>query len=1468
MAKKKIEKFIFKPGISYLSNTFPNAYSLIQSNYRFIQAELTAYLNQEIVDATKCERDIGYIIDGVGWDVALGTNYNAVFLGLTEYNSLDISPTVIRTIQRARNEMLAIGDVQADENAINSVNGSIDEILDIGSNGRAAADTIVYPSPGNITANKENAKNRLIANRNWFAAEVNAWVDAEYPAHDHDVAKCARDVKYAIDSLVYDLTYGGNSATYDNAKFFFYFDASNNPGIDPTHKSQTVAAYDYLASIIVDTVQGLLVVNSAGNTEVQDLSGDSATVVEATILEDLLQIIEDVVNGGATELDNYTRSLPSLIGGDTGRVAARNSINSAKATIIANSVAFSGYTYNLAKCERDLGYVLDAYLYDLRYGGNAKTRKVVSKYWDGGVAQVDGNRLPELDGHAFVRELITDYIIKNIPYDNKQSLVQQVYNNSVTEEITAYTPTNVVYTPSTGLMVITIGAHNLQVGEKVLVQEKSLSFTCAKDNDATLHYYPRAAGVPNVTKRDPFYNKGCPIVSVGATTITLNVGISSNTSVHTFAGATSGAIITGARATLTDLAQITLDVIGFGTEYLPTLVQSGVGTVKFQGRYNTSDLLLITNTISNDVIYSFNDPTRGGHVTVEELADEDFPKFLQTTDAVTTIELNFDTTGHSSTDDLQIFVEKTENGESVTITRPYAFGTDAIERMRIATPMSMLDADFEYGLQPTKWSAIATMRGYPSIYEVPGTETEVVSVITDASVGTEGIGASLITVTTVGAHGWEPGTPITIKGLETGIVGSGRSEGAFVVVTVPAPNKITFYAKGKVGSEGDDLVTSFTQLRQAGFYTGASIGLPSFDILSNGSAGVLTAALDVQDGDDTIPFNGDRPEPGAPLVGVNIPTGSQVTSVIGDGGVVVTPTTAADTAGGSTTITVQDASGIDVGLVIDRGDGFGVSVTNIVGNDVSFSGPLTRDFIGNFVTYNNVTGSNSTSQGGGALFDISRASGVYTVDAIADPGQNYQVDDVIIIPGIDLGGASPANDLEITVATVETDGSILSVTSAGAAFDGNAIINNVTGTYNNGQGSGGTFDVAFANNVFTQVDILDPSYLNVQSTSSGGGGFGAQWDVTTTDNVYTVDKDPAPATGYAPSDIIVIPGTQFEGGLSPTNDLSIEVLTVDVDGSPVTWNIYGVGPDVVESFISPTFQNSGAGIGAVFNVDKNGSTYSVNFTITGSGFAPGDLLTVSGNDLNGAAPDNNLTIEILTVDTGGEILTWSETGTGTNTKFFASKIGNNIIGSGATFDVSINNTVYTVDISAIGSNYAAGQTVTIDGTLVGGLSGTNDISITIDTVTLNDPAGVLGSIDTFTATGSGPFSTIGYKIGDRIRISGTTFPGGSQGTNDLILEITGVGNPDGNITSFDIIGTAPDASVTYNSPPSVTSGSGVDASFNITRLGTVYTATIQAPGSNYLPGDIIVFDGADLGGATPANNLTITVNTVDTGGEI
>jgi hypothetical protein len=64
----------------------------------------------------------------------------------------------------------------------------------------------------------------------------------------------------------------------------------------------------------------------------------------------------------------------------------------------------------------------------------------------------------------------------------------------------------------------------------------------------------------------------------------------------------------------------------------------------------------------------------------------------------TIIVLNYNTSSMNATDKLQIFVDEYE--EAV---RPAEVYTDPVSKQRVSTPQSLIDTDFEYGLQPTKW---------------------------------------------------------------------------------------------------------------------------------------------------------------------------------------------------------------------------------------------------------------------------------------------------------------------------------------------------------------------------------------------------------------------------------------------------------------------------------------------------------------------------------------------------------------------------------------------------------------------------------------------------------------------------------------------------------------------------------------------------------------------------------------------
>ena len=174
-----------------------------------------------------------------------------------------------------------------------------------------------------------------------------------------------------------------------------------------------------------------------------------------------------------------------------------------------------------------------------------------------------------------------------------------------------------------------------------------------------------------------------------------------------------------------------------------------------------------------------------------------------------------------------------------TVTRPFDFGTDAIERQRVSLGQSIIDADFEYGLQATKWQTYQEIRKFPSFYETPGTDIVVTSVTSD------GATPSIITVninTTL-----SPNIPntllfvggvISIVGLSNSQRNADRAEGFFLVRSITGTTQVsvvTFEARGTVGINAQVLSTSYTVLRRGGVYTNGNAFLPYASITTNGA---------------------------------------------------------------------------------------------------------------------------------------------------------------------------------------------------------------------------------------------------------------------------------------------------------------------------------------------------------------------------------------------------------------------------------------------------------------------------------------------------------------------------------------------------------------------------------------------------------------------------------------------------------
>lgn len=280
-------------------------------------------------------------------------------------------------------------------------------------------------------------------------------------------------------------------------------------------------------------------------------------------------------------------------------------------------------------------------------------------------------------------------------------------------------------------------------------------------------------------------------------------------------------------------------------KYIFTPGAANAGTVKFPGKVDETQLLIITNKTTQENIYALGDPTRSGSLAYDAA---DNTTFYSEQDGVTTVTLSKDTSSMLSTDKIAVYTDAPK--QVGNIIRPYAFGVDAVERIRVANPQSLIDADFEYGLQTTKWQNYADIRGVPGIYEKPGLD------IFLSNVTTNGASPSLITVTTSVDHGLSVNDAVIVYGLGNTST-SARAEGAFVINSVPSSTTFTYYAKGIVGTNALSLFTGITYARRGGFYAGSS--LPISSVASDGAnPSVITVTCSANHG----------LVPGAPLVGI------------------------------------------------------------------------------------------------------------------------------------------------------------------------------------------------------------------------------------------------------------------------------------------------------------------------------------------------------------------------------------------------------------------------------------------------------------------------------------------------------------------------------------------------------------------------------------------------------------------------
>ena len=232
-----------------------------------------------------------------------------------------------------------------------------------------------YASTGysGSTLNFGDGKAQILQNYQFIQDEISAYMNATYPTEWSSMGAAnqiatLRDVRYILDAIVYDMTYGGNTQTLIAGSA--YYSLSINQ-ILSTYTTAVTGTLTWLKSFI----DNIVVANTAGwvktTSSSQVTSGTAGSPGAGTFAQDRVQDVLDwIANGYANAtVSPYTSWASSSL------QTAYSALSTARAEIASDAKAwvyknYHGQTISQSLSERDAGLVVDALAYDLLLGSN------------------------------------------------------------------------------------------------------------------------------------------------------------------------------------------------------------------------------------------------------------------------------------------------------------------------------------------------------------------------------------------------------------------------------------------------------------------------------------------------------------------------------------------------------------------------------------------------------------------------------------------------------------------------------------------------------------------------------------------------------------------------------------------------------------------------------------------------------------------------------------------------------------------------------------------------------------------------------------------------------------------------------------------------------------------------------------------------------------------------------------------
>lgn len=364
----------------------PNAQYLLELNRAFIQREVTEYITAQVnnaapgsiwedfvYDTQKCERDVGFIIDRIIWDIGHGGNLK------------------IRAAAQSLLGILGDGPFSKPEEQMPYGNLAVE--------GEQSVESYTYMKTllENVLNNEAPQFNYQELNGDLSTAIVGQYINSDLVAEDTAFTETSTLINVIITALdtqdpsvipkrrvpnstvfvatgqykeILPIIVPANTVVNGDELRSTNVSAESSV-VDISDSFYTVKTFDHVAEVLEKVVTGAAVTPTSGNIEIQSQEFPFAGNSEALAVEKLVQVMKHQSDFRLGTLHTAFLTDPESYNSNARKLVQENKQYLQEEVIAFLEVNYPDLRYSKTDTRRDAGYIIDAIVYDLTYGGNA-----------------------------------------------------------------------------------------------------------------------------------------------------------------------------------------------------------------------------------------------------------------------------------------------------------------------------------------------------------------------------------------------------------------------------------------------------------------------------------------------------------------------------------------------------------------------------------------------------------------------------------------------------------------------------------------------------------------------------------------------------------------------------------------------------------------------------------------------------------------------------------------------------------------------------------------------------------------------------------------------------------------------------------------------------------------------------------------------------------------------------------------